>query len=125
MGECDLTLLDAPHFDKADPLSVMIRTTGRWEYSYVESAAAQIGDTVLEVGSFGTYFLDGVDGARLAESKNGKSMAGKYPVSHKQINKKNEALVAAKAIASGTSFSLRDISERGSKEHKQQTWSVP
>ena len=38
----------------------------------------------------------------------------------KQINRKNEAIVAAKAIASGTSFSLSDISERGSKEHQQQ-----
>ena len=38
----------------------------------------------------------------------------------KQINKKNEAIVAAKAIASGTNFALKDISERGSKEHHQQ-----
>lgn len=38
----------------------------------------------------------------------------------KSINRKNEAIVAAKAIASGAGFSLRDISERGSKEHKQQ-----
>jgi len=38
----------------------------------------------------------------------------------KQINKKNESIVAAKAIASGSKFFLKDISERGSKEHTQQ-----
>lgn len=38
----------------------------------------------------------------------------------KQINKKNEALVAAKAVSAGNKFFLNDIAERGMKEHKDQ-----
>ncbi|CAB9513903.1 expressed unknown protein [Seminavis robusta] len=38
----------------------------------------------------------------------------------KQINKKNEAYVAAKAVASGDKFFLKDISERGKSTHTQQ-----
>ena len=38
----------------------------------------------------------------------------------KQINKRNEALVAAKAVASGNKFFLKDIADRGTKEHVQQ-----
>lgn len=88
MGACDLVLLDAPHFDEETSLFVAIRTTGRYEYSYVESAAVQIGLDLLEVGSFGTYFLNGVEGTRLP-----KTMAGKYPVTHKQVNKKTHRFI--------------------------------
>ena len=38
----------------------------------------------------------------------------------KQINKKNEAIVAAKAVASGDRFFLKDIADSGTKEHKGQ-----
>jgi hypothetical protein len=38
----------------------------------------------------------------------------------KQINKRNEALIAAKAVSSGAKFYLNDISERGLKEQKDQ-----
>lgn len=38
----------------------------------------------------------------------------------KQINRKNEALVAAKAVSAGNKFYLTDISERGANEHKAQ-----
>jgi hypothetical protein len=90
MGMCDLVLVDAPNFDDSAALRVEIRTTGRWEYSYVESAAVQIGDDILEVSSFGTYFLNGVEGARFP-----KLMAVKYPVTHKQINKKSDEFTIA------------------------------
>jgi uncharacterized protein involved in exopolysaccharide biosynthesis len=38
----------------------------------------------------------------------------------KQINRKNEALVAAKAVGAGNRFFLSDIAEQGIKEHKDQ-----
>ena len=38
----------------------------------------------------------------------------------KSINKKNESIVAAKAVSVGTKFFLNDISEKGSKEMNQQ-----
>lgn len=38
----------------------------------------------------------------------------------KNINKKNEALVAAKAVSSGTNFFLKDMADRGSREFKKQ-----
>lgn len=83
MGECDLVLVDAPNFDDCASLTVAVRTTGRFEYSFVECAVVQIGDSILEVSSFGNYFLDGVDGAHLPQL-----MAGKYPVTYQQVNKK-------------------------------------
>lgn len=38
----------------------------------------------------------------------------------KAINKKNERLVAAKALNSGTNFFLKDIAERGKSEGQRQ-----
>ena len=38
----------------------------------------------------------------------------------KAINKKNEAIVAAKAVSVGTQFFLNDIAEKGTKEMKKQ-----
>lgn len=38
----------------------------------------------------------------------------------KAINKKNEALIACKAISSGSKFFMKDITDSGSKEHQQQ-----
>lgn len=38
----------------------------------------------------------------------------------KEINRKNEKIVAAKAVASGQNFRLTDLAEKGKKEHKSQ-----
>jgi len=38
----------------------------------------------------------------------------------KAINKKNEAIVAAKAVSVGTQFFLSDVAEKGKKEMKKQ-----
>ena len=38
----------------------------------------------------------------------------------KSISRKNESLVAAKAIANGMHFSLKDLTTNGTKEHKAQ-----
>eukprot|EP00522_Entomoneis_paludosa_P006330 CAMPEP_0172448540 /NCGR_PEP_ID=MMETSP1065-20121228/7544_1 /TAXON_ID=265537 /ORGANISM="Amphiprora paludosa, Strain CCMP125" /LENGTH=120 /DNA_ID=CAMNT_0013200081 /DNA_START=75 /DNA_END=437 /DNA_ORIENTATION=+ len=38
----------------------------------------------------------------------------------KEINKRNESVIAAKAVSSGTNFFLKTLSEKGSKEAKKQ-----
>ncbi|KAL7557710.1 hypothetical protein ACA910_018504 [Epithemia clementina (nom. ined.)] len=38
----------------------------------------------------------------------------------KAINKRNETIVAAKAVGSGTTFFLKDVAEKGNKEMKKQ-----
>ena len=38
----------------------------------------------------------------------------------KSISRKNESLIAAKAIAGGMKFSLTDLTSKGTKEHKAQ-----
>jgi len=52
-----------------------VRTKARYEYSYVQSAAVQIGDDVLEVTEFGGYMVNGVSNAGLP-----LTMADKYTI---------------------------------------------
>lgn len=80
MGACDLKLISAPSFAPEDGLAleIDIRTTARYEYSYIESAAIQIGEDVLEVSSFGGYMLGGVSAAELPNT-----IAG-FTVQHSQ-----------------------------------------
>lgn len=83
MGECDLVLLHTTNLDGlGNDLDIHVRTTIRYEYSYIEVAAVQIGDEVLEVGSYGEFSLNGVEGADLP------TMLAGYPVYHTQVNKK-------------------------------------
>ncbi|CAB9511123.1 expressed unknown protein [Seminavis robusta] len=65
MGACDLHLVQAPHFAPSLPLNIDVRTKIRNWYSYIESAVVQIGDETLEMGSFGEYLLNGVQGATM------------------------------------------------------------
>lgn len=71
MGEGDLTFVDAPYFSPDAAMRINIRTKARYDYSYIESAVMQIGDETLEVGSWGEYFLNGVEGARLPKTIGG------------------------------------------------------
>lgn len=81
-GQCDLVLLHAPNFDgQGRDLLIHVRTTLRYEYSYIESAAIKIGEDVLEVGSFGDFALNGVDTPNLREEN--QALAG-YSVHHTQ-----------------------------------------
>ena len=68
-GECDLVLVSAPNFSKGIGLNIHIRTTRRYDYSYIFSAAIQVGGddggTVLQVSSYGEYMLDGVSNAEM------------------------------------------------------------
>ena len=79
MGECDLVMA------KTDDIDIHVRTTIRYDYSYVEAAAIKIGEDILEVGSFGQHFFNGVEGA-LVNSR-GMSVGG-HPVYHRQQGKK-------------------------------------
>ncbi|CAB9518248.1 expressed unknown protein [Seminavis robusta] len=81
-GECDLVFIDSPKFGHGTGLAIHIRTKARYQYSFIESAAVQIGDSVLEVGEYGNYMLDGVSNAEL------EKMDDKYPVTHKKVNSK-------------------------------------
>ncbi|CAB9517949.1 expressed unknown protein [Seminavis robusta] len=67
-AECDLVLVQAPGFGQGGGLEAHVRTRIRYWYSYIESAAIKIGDSVLEVGSFGTYFVNGVESGELHHS---------------------------------------------------------
>lgn len=82
-GGCDLVLVSAPKFANDMGLNVHLRTTTRYDYSYIESAAIQIGPDVLEVSSFGDYFFNGVEGAGMPSV-----MASDYPIAHTILNTK-------------------------------------
>lgn len=74
MGECDLVLVSAAEFD----LDIHIRTTSRYQYSYIEAAVIRIGENTLEVSSHGDYALDGIGAANLT----GNAKLAQYPIYH-------------------------------------------
>jgi hypothetical protein len=78
MGACDLVLVHAPNFEADMGLDVHVRTTIRYDYSYVESAVVKIGEETLEVNSYGDYFLNQVWSAELPSTISG------FPVNYKQ-----------------------------------------
>lgn len=59
-GECDLLLVHSDDFGDKAGLDVHIRTTLRDFYSFIESAALRIGDSVLEVGT-DSFWVDGIE----------------------------------------------------------------
>lgn len=87
-GQCDLVLVNAPDFNEGQGLAIHIRTTTRYDYSFIESAAIRIGDTdVLEVSSYGEHALDGVDDAVLFQ----EHIAG-FAIDHQVLNKKSQLI---------------------------------
>ncbi|CAB9514053.1 Peroxidase, family 2 [Seminavis robusta] len=100
-GECDLKLIHVPQFTGGkDDLDIHVRTTGRYGYSYIESAAIRIGDDTLQVSSWGEYAVNGVHGARntTAKLRQGRKqqqqqqqillLGGQYPIYHKVTSPK-------------------------------------
>ena len=61
------------------------RTTTRYDYSYIESAAIQIGNDILEVSSFGHYSLNGISKAAMPAL-----LGDNFIVEHQQKMKKNQ-----------------------------------
>ena len=88
MGQCDLVLVTAPGFGGGEGLTVHIRTKTQYDYSYIEAAAIQIGDDILEVGSYGEIFFNGVDSAEELLASGQANMAEKYPIDYQPKNKK-------------------------------------
>lgn len=86
MGECDLMLIHVPGFDGKHDMDVHVRTTIRYDYSFIEAAALRIGKDILEVGSYGDFALNGVDGALRTDSMIPK--IGGYQVHYTMLNKK-------------------------------------
>lgn len=78
LGECDLVLSHIDNFGQDGmPLDLHIRTKIRYDYSYITSAALKVGEDILEVASFGTYFLNSVSNADLDQA----DLAG-FPILH-------------------------------------------
>lgn len=59
-GGCDLVLINIPNFAFGAGLSVNIRTTVRYAYSFIETAAIKIGNDILEVSGYGQHALNGI-----------------------------------------------------------------
>lgn len=87
-GECDLVFLHAPTFDGKRDLNIHVRTSIRYDYSYIESAALQIGDDILEVSSFGETFLNGVNTA--GDTVQGMSLSG-FKIRYEEESKKKHS----------------------------------
>lgn len=85
MGACDLVLIDAPNFDNGLGLHIDVRTTSRYEYSYIESAVLLIGDETFEIDSYGQYSLGAIDHADLKDK--GSTLAG-FPIVHSKDESK-------------------------------------
>ena len=49
-----------PDFDAGAGITIHVRTTARYDYSYIESAAIKIGEDVFQVSSYGQHILNGV-----------------------------------------------------------------
>lgn len=80
-GECDLKLVHAPHFDGQQDMDIHVRTKIRYDYSFIEAAAIKIGNDVLEVASFGSYALNGVEDAMKPNLVSVPTVGG-YPIYH-------------------------------------------
>lgn len=57
-----MVLLQNPTFRDHLGMEIHIRTTVRFDYSFIEAAAIMIGNDILEVGGHGNYMINGVLG---------------------------------------------------------------
>ncbi|CAB9519043.1 expressed unknown protein [Seminavis robusta] len=108
MGACDLVFMRAPLFAPGLTLDIIVRTKIHASYSFVERAVVKIGENVLEVASYGEYFLDGVDSASMPNT------IGGFEVTHHQISV-NEHIFDI-ALGLGESILIRTIDQMVSIE---------
>ena len=87
-GICDMVLVSSPEFGHGLGLDIHVRTKPRHQCSCIEAAAVKIGEDVLEVGSWGQCWLNGVENVELPTR-----MGGKYVLDLVQDNKKNHKFV--------------------------------
>lgn len=64
-GICDQILTRSPSFANGLGLDIHIRTKPRYQYSYIEATAIKIGTDILQIGSFGEYWFNGVESVKL------------------------------------------------------------
>ena len=70
-----------PDFGAGLGLTVEVRTTTRYDYSFIESAAIQIGEDILEISSFGQYMLNSLSKPQMP------LLLGEYIVEYTQPRK--------------------------------------
>lgn len=85
-GECDLVMIDAPEFEQDVGLRVHVRTTIRYDYSFIEAAAVQLGDDVLEVESYGEYSWNGIARVDLEDA-----MMSRFPIHYTKKSEKQHS----------------------------------
>lgn len=83
-GECDLVILNAPHFHNDQGLDIHVRTTMESFFSYIESAAVRIGEHTVEVNN--GHVL--VNGKKYKDADLPVSF-GDYKLSTKDVQGKN------------------------------------
>lgn len=111
-GICDQVLTSAPSFGNGLGLEIHIRTKPRYQYSYIEATAIKIGDDVLEIGSWGEYWFNGVDDVELPISLAGKYTVEKIIDSQKQhkfivtLDKQKEEHIAVNVFKDMVSVSV-------------------
>jgi len=86
-GICDMVLAHSEDFGNGLGLDIHLRTKARYQYSFIESAAIRIGDDILEVTSWGQYWLNGVGGTDL------EFIADNFPVTYTRENNKTHRFV--------------------------------
>jgi hypothetical protein len=84
-GECDLILLQSSTFESGLGTDVHIRTQLRNGMSFISSAALRIGTDVLEVGSQGVYYLNGIAGADLPAEFSGLAFSHTQPTDKQHV----------------------------------------
>lgn len=59
-GACDLVFMHSPNYANGLGLDVHVRTTGRYEYSFIETVAIRVGEDILEISAFGEHSFNGI-----------------------------------------------------------------
>jgi hypothetical protein len=87
-GVCDLVLTRNPEFDNGVGLNIQIRTKKTNMWSYVDSAAARIGEDILEVrgSKKGTFWINGIEGDIITD----KPVIAGYQITYQNISEKSE-----------------------------------
>ena len=63
-------------------MDIHIRTKIRYEYSHIEAAVIRIGEETFEIGGWGDYILNGIQGAQMP------NMISDYSIVHESVNEK-------------------------------------
>jgi hypothetical protein len=84
-GECDLVLLQNKEFESGLGLDVHIRTKMRRDMSYISGATVRLGADLLEVGSKGIYYFNGVAGADLPREFGGFEFLHTQPTDKQHV----------------------------------------